>query len=189
MRGSISVNAFSGVSLWYSPSTVAKAVRISSSAFDTPCLRRVGRNQSRIPVSKSMSVPTTSNVSVLKSRSLIASPRASSRSGYNNTRILARQTPATPTARFPQDERNLLEPPYQALQCIKQWTGHKYTSSTPVQANTEKFTCVRSSRKRLTYAGSRTLLNPSELLDPPSHGGGHEFESRRVHSQSVGFAG
>src|SRR5215212_202505 len=109
MRGSISVNVFSGVSLWNSSSTVAKAVRISSSAFDTPCLRRVGRNQSMIPVSKSISVPTTSNVSVLKSRSLISSPRASSRSGYDSIRMLACQNRAAPAARFPQYESNFRE--------------------------------------------------------------------------------
>src|ERR671917_1268248 len=77
MRGSISVNGFSGVSLWYLSSTAAKAVRISSSVFDTPCRPSTGRNQSRIPVSKSISVPTTSNVSVLKSPNFVAPPRAS----------------------------------------------------------------------------------------------------------------
>src|SRR4028119_1052687 len=112
MRGSISVKGFSGVSLWYPSSTAANVVRISSSVFfDAPWRPSMGRNQSRIPVSKSISVPTTSNVSVLKSRSFISSPRASSRSGYDSTRTLTGRNRATPVARFPQHERNFREPP------------------------------------------------------------------------------
>src|SRR5919112_3350365 len=88
MRGSISVKGFSGVSLWYLSSTAAKAVRIPSSVFDTPCRAKVGRNHPKIPDSKSTSVPTTSNVSVLKSRNLISSPPGSSRGDYHGTRIL-----------------------------------------------------------------------------------------------------
>src|SRR5215213_11050324 len=109
MRGSISVKGFSLDSLWYLSSTAAKALRISSSVFDTPCRPNVGRHQSRIPVSKSISVPTTSNVSVLKSRSLISSPLVSSRGGYGGTHILTCQDCATPATRFPQDERNFRE--------------------------------------------------------------------------------
>src|SRR5918993_2949148 len=109
MRGSISVKGFSGASLWYLSSTAAKAVRISSSVFDTPWRPNVGRNQSRIPVSKSISVPTTSNVSVSKSRSLISSPLASSHGGYGGPRILSRRPCASFAARFPRDERNVLE--------------------------------------------------------------------------------
>src|SRR5215203_5799270 len=109
MRGSISVKGFSGIFLWYSYSAAAKAIRISSSVFDTSCRPNVGRNHSKIPDSKSISVPTTSNVSVLKSRSLISSPPRSSRGGYDGTRILTRQDCATPATRFPQDERNFRE--------------------------------------------------------------------------------
>src|SRR5215203_457611 len=109
MRGSILVKGFSGVSLWYLSSTAAKAVRISSSVFDTPCRPNMGRNQSRIPVSKSISVPTTSNVSVLKSRSLISSPLASTHGGNDGSRILTRHPRASCAACLPQDERNLRE--------------------------------------------------------------------------------
>src|ERR687898_230472 len=109
MRGIISVKGFSGASLWYLSSTAAKAVRISSSVFDTPCRPNVGRNQSRITVSKSISVPTTSNVSVLKSRSLISSPLASPHGGYDGSRILTRHPCASCAACFPQDEMNFRE--------------------------------------------------------------------------------
>src|SRR5215213_1074627 len=49
-----------------------------------------------MPVSKSIRVPTTSNVSVLKSRSLTASPRATSRSGYDDTRSVTHQNMPLP---------------------------------------------------------------------------------------------
>src|SRR5215211_2472176 len=96
MRGSISVNVFFGAFFWSSSSTVAKAVRISSSVFAAPYRRRASQNQSKMPVSKSISVPTTSNVSVLKSRSLTASPRATSRSGYDDTRSVTHQNMPLP---------------------------------------------------------------------------------------------
>src|SRR5829696_3751560 len=109
MRGSISVKGFSGIFLWYSYSAAAKAIRISSSVFDTSCRPNVGRNHSKIPDSKSISVPTTSNVSVLKSRSLISSPLASSHGGNDGSRILTRHPCASCAACLPQDERNLRE--------------------------------------------------------------------------------
>jgi hypothetical protein len=31
------------------------------------------------------------------------------------------------------------------------------------------------------------MVNNRETFAPPSHGGGHEFESRRVHSEKVLF--
>ena len=52
----------------------------------------------------------------------------------------------------------------------------QYTSSTPVQVGTGKFTCVRLARKRLSYADSWTLANICEPSDLPSHGRGRWFD-------------
>jgi hypothetical protein len=56
------------------------------------------------------------------------------------------------------------------------------TNLTPTQANNGEHRRHRFRLNMLTCRYFRTSANNRELLMLPSHGRGHEFESRRVHS-------
>jgi hypothetical protein len=61
-------------------------------------------------------------------------------------------------------------------------TYHNLTVTLTVTGvNIDEQLQTRGSTIRLKQALFKTPTNDDESLKPPSHGGGHEFESRRVH--------